>query len=373
MRSALGRRPPATRLEASEVCVLSGGRSSEREVSLVTGRAVLAALRAPQESSERSAPARVLAVEIEACGTWRFEGQSATPERLLESLAPQTIFFLALHGGEGEGGAVQGLLEVCGRTFTGSGVGASALGLDKAATRTLMSSEGLTCAPGALLTRASWRTQPEAELARLEALSESGWFVKPRRGGSSLGASLARSRAELHSALEAVLGSATENESRGMDADDDLLVEARVPGIEATCGVLGNCHAGGQLRALPPVEILPRHGDFFDYREKYDGDGAREICPPQKLSGATCRELERQALACHRALGCNGYSRTDFIVPLETDAGSAPPVLLEVNTLPGLTERSLLPLAAQAAGLSFRELCLEILELALTSRVGPRP
>jgi D-alanine-D-alanine ligase len=146
----------------------------------------------------------------------------------------------------------------------------------------------------------------------------------------------------------------------------DALVEAFVPGVEVSVGVLGN--SGGELRALPPIEIRPAEGRFFDYQQKYDPAGARELCPAESLDPGDDRRLREAALLTHRVAGCDGYSRVDFIVPARraARAGDPRPVLLEVNTLPGLTPRSLLPQEAQVSGLDFRGLCLELLSLALS-------
>ena len=151
-----------------------------------------------------------------------------------------------------------------------------------------------------------------------------------------------------------------------VESGDAALVEAAVEGVEATCGVLGN--TAGELVALPPVEIVPHEGRFFDYEEKYRSEGAREHCPPRSLSAATVERLGQLAVLAHRTMGCDGYSRTDFIVPRGADdasEGEGEPVVLEVNTLPGLTERSLFPQSMQALGASYRAMCLRLLELAV--------
>ena len=341
------------RVQGTTVAVLSGGRSSEREISLASGRAVLGALKERAGESDRRGPARVLSVEIEPGGAWNVEGERCEPGAAIGSLPADAIYFLGLHGGEGENGAVQGLLETCSRRYTGSGVGASALCMDKRATRLLAAHEGIRVAPALLVDRAAWRSRPEELLAETRALSTEGWAVKPNGGGSSVATSIVDEAADLEKAFGLALA-----------AEDRALVERRIRGIEATCAVLGN--AGGELRALTPVEILPHAGRFFDWQQKYSAGGAQENCPPTTLSGDDCARLRELAVRIHRAAGCDGYSRADFIVP----AGGEEPVFLEINTLPGLTNRSLLPKAAQADGLSFRDLCLEILRLAL-ERGGP--
>lgn len=341
------------------VAVLRGGRSSEREVSQLTGAAVLRAL-APPGAQDGRGPARVVDVEVLADGTWRLQGETRPPGAALESLPDDTIFFLGLHGGEGENGAVQGLLGTTGRRHTGSGVAASALCMDKHATRLVLADAGIAVARGLAFDGRAWREERESFLCRARALcgerSADGWVVKPNSGGSSVGTRVVGSADDLAAAIESVAASG-----------DRVLVEARIVGVEATCGVLGN--AGSELRAQTPIEIVPKPGRFFDYEEKYSAGGADEICPPRSLPPPTCERLRDLAVRAHRAAGCDGYSRVDFIVPRDAprDAKGAEgePVALEINTLPGLTERSLVPKAAAVGGWSMRDLCLEILRLAI--------
>ncbi len=343
-----------TRLAGRTVCVLLGGRSSEREVSLDSGRAVTAALELGQRRAldrGEDAPRSVVAVEIAVDGRWLLAGEPLEPAQALCRLPLGTVFFLALHGGEGEGGVVQGLLEGAGRDYTGSGVAASSLCLDKHRTRLVLADAGLRVAPGHLVRPEAWGRDRGAEVARLEALGGAAWFVKPNRGGSSLGVVQVESHGALRGAVEAVLG-----------AGDAALVEARVAGVEATCGVLGN--RGEALRALPPVEIRPRGAGYFDYREKYDAAGALELCPPEGFDPAIVERLQELARRAHEVAGCDGVSRTDFIVP--ADGGD--PVALEINTLPGMTARSLVPRSAEIAGLDFPALCLELVRLGLRAR-----
>ncbi|MDP6410571.1 MAG: D-alanine--D-alanine ligase [Planctomycetota bacterium] len=330
---------------ARPVVVLMGGRSGEREVSLGSGAAVLAALAS-------SGPRAVQPVEITGDGRWRWETGEGNPAEALAALPACAVFFLALHGGEGEDGTLQGLLSACGRTYTGSGVGASALCMDKAATRGVLAEAGLAVAPGVRTSPREWDAHGGAVLDRLQSMEAAGWFVKPNAGGSSLGVRRIVEADELGAAITALL------------ADGEaVLVEALVEGCEASCPVLGN--PGGPLRALDPVEIVPSAAGFFDYTEKYDErGGAREIVPPTGLSRATCERLRELALRAHEVTGCAGTSRTDFIVP-KTDASEGEPVVLEVNTLPGLTPRSLLPQSAAAGGLGFAELCEELVALAI--------
>jgi len=327
------------------VAVVMGGRSAEREVSLVSGREVARALEASAAAGR--GPRRALAVEISACGSWLAGGRELDAPAALAELQEVDVFFLALHGGAGEDGTVQGLLESCGRRYTGSGVRASALCMDKAATRALAGALGIPIAPGVTFGARRWSEERRWVMGAIDSLGGERWIVKPRCGGSSLATCVARSSDELAAGVGEVLASG-----------DDALVETFVGGVEVSCGVLGN--RGEALRALPPIEIRPSAGRFFDYQQKYDPQGALELCPPEGIDADALGRVQELAARIHEACGCDGYSRSDFIVG---PSGGA--VLLEVNTLPGLTPRSLLPQEAARAGIEYPELCAWILEAAL--------
>ena len=330
-------------LGTSRVAVLLGGRSSEREVSFESGREVLAALRTPTGPQDRRGPREVLAVEIDGEGRWCFGDAALAPGAALERLADVDVFFLALHGGEGEGGELQGLLACHDRAFTGSGVTASAVCMDKDLSRRLVETVGLRVARAQRAHAYERRRRREEVDRELLALSRTGWAVKPLRGGSSVGVSLISAPEELAPAL-----------ARAFEVEEAVLVEELVVGTEATVGVLDHRLEGP--RALPTVEIRPHDGRFYDYEEKYSDDGAALVCPAESLSQETCARLEDLALRAHGVLRCTGYSRTDFIVP---EAGGEP-VFLEINTLPGLTSHSLVPRASREIGMDFRDLCLQI-------------
>ena len=329
---------------ALTVAVLEGGATGEREVSLATGQAVRAALGAGQH--------RVLRVELDADGTtWHTDDFTGPALACLSGpLADVDVFFLALHGGAGEGGALQGLFESLGRCYTGSGLAASALCLDKLSCLRVLAAEGLVAAPR--LVFAAGANEPPLEAALELGRAAGGLVVKPRHGGSSVAVSVlagaALDRERLEAALAAVFA-----------VPDQALVEALVPGLEVTCAVLES--QAGRPEALPVVEIHPKDGRFFDYEEKYSESGAREVCPPESLAAETIQAIEAAALLAHRATGAVGYSRSDFILP---DRAPSSPVFLELNTLPGLTPRSLLPLAASRAGLDFAALCERIVHAA---------
>jgi len=356
-------------LARAHVAVLAGGRSSEREVSLVTALAVREALQNDGaggdhgDGGDRRGPARVSAVELRPDGRWAVGERELSPAHALAELADVDVFFLALHGGEGEGGTIQGLLAAEGRRFTGSDVRASAVSLDKVFCRDLAAQAGMRVPRGKAVDAEEWAADPGGIVAELQAWERAveGWVVKPRCGGSSVGTVLVRrgegSAAQLAGALESALAEAFRWE-------DEALVEELVTGVETTGGVLED-HAG-RPRALEPIEIRPHEGRFFDYDEKYSEGGARELCPPESLEPQTCARVRELSLRAHGLLRCAGYSRSDFIVPFDREGRPAgEPVFLELNTLPGLTPRSLLPRACAVDGLGYRDLCLAILAAAL--------
>jgi D-alanine-D-alanine ligase len=338
-------------LEQVSVAVLYGGTSTEREVSLVSGRGVESALAAGRLLRA------VRGIEIDARGRWLIDGRPLAPERALGELADVD-------------GTLQGLLESCSRRYTGSGVRASALCMDKLALRATAASEGLSVAPAVAFAASEWRAEGAgrtAILARIQAELGARAVVKPRWGGSSVATAVVETgSSELARAVDAALA-----------VDPCCLVEAFVAGVEVSCGVLGN--ALEEPESLPAVEIRPAPGRFFDYQQKYDERGAVELCPAPSLTPESERAVRRAAARAHRVAGCDGYSRVDFIVPPghserpeHPDPAGCDPVLLEINTLPGLTPRSLLPREAAAAGIDYPRLCLEIIARAL-ARPWPFP
>ncbi len=296
-------------MKQAMVGVLMGGRSAEREVSLRTGAAILAALR--------------------RCGR-RAVGIDAGRD-LPQVLARRKVgvAFIALHGRGGEDGTVQGLLESLGIPYTGSGVLPSALAMDKKQSKWIFRAHGLPTPDFEVLARGVRGAWP---LARLETPV----VVKPVCEGSSVGMSVVRTRGALAKAL-----------AKACRYDPEVLVEAFVPGRDLTVGVLGDL-------VLPAVEMRPR-GGFYSYRAKYTA-GATEYLVPAPLTARQAALTENLALAAYRALGCRGASRVDFRLEKRGQ-----PLLLEVNTIPGMTETSLLPKAASAAGIGFDELVLRIL------------
>ncbi|MFT9297382.1 MAG: D-alanine--D-alanine ligase [Gluconobacter sp.] len=301
-----------------KVAVLYGGTSSERPVSLVSGNAAISALR---EKGHEVTPVDVgadIAVTIQA----------------LKSAAPDVVFN-ALHGPKGEDGAIQGVLEWMGLSYTHSGIRASAVAMDKGATRMLLAAAGLPIAEGRVIT-------PE-ELAEADPLPVP-YVVKPVAEGSSVGVEIIRQgdnrRAEI-----------AKNWRFGKEA----LVETFVPGRELTAGVMGD-------RALAVTDILPAEtAAFYDFEAKYKAGGSRHVVPAELPKSVTERALD-YALRAHQILGCSGASRTDFRYDDETDTL----IVLEVNTQPGMTPTSLLPEQAAYCGISYPDLCDWLVQEALT-------
>jgi len=331
------------------VAVICGGPSSERAVSLKSASNLAAAL--------LRAGAQVLPVELGRTGLWRVgrwrrapgatrdaRGRWTTVERALRALRAADVVFPVVHGAVGEDGRLQGLLDVAGILYVGSGVCASALALDKARAKQLLhSATDLRMKPSICVGRDAARTTARALAAA--ARLRFPCVVKPVDGGSSLGVSIAASASELRRCLRKAFA---------VDATREVMVEERIDGDEVTCAVLEN-RAGAA--ALPPILIRPRHGTLFDYHAKYTPGASDEICPAP-LPDVVCARVRRDALKAFSALGCRGLARVDFIV-----AGGEP-WFLELNTMPGLTEQSLVPKAAAAAGLSLEELALGLVEAA---------
>jgi len=294
-------------MQSRKIGVLLGGLSSEREVSLRTGEAVIAALR---ERGHDVAP-------IYVDGDLDVALRQEQPD----------VAFIALHGRMGEDGCVQGVLELLGIPYTGSDVLASALAMHKGKAKELFRLHNLPTP--------AYYTLSAADTADLAAVHGDFGFpcvVKPIREGSSVGVTIVRDAAELAPAIE-----------RALCFDDEILVERFITGMEVSVAIVDN-------RALGAVEIAPRAG-FYDYQNKYT-KGATEYFVPPRLSPERYRGVLAQALRSHMALGCRGATRVDMMV---SDSGNE--FVLEVNTVPGLTPTSLLPKIADAAGISFGELC----------------
>jgi len=299
-----------------KVAVLFGGTSAEREVSLKSGNAVLAALKSRGVDAHAFDPAE-------------------RPLHLLRAEGFQRVFVI-LHGRGGEDGTVQGALELLGIPYTGSGVMASALGMDKWRTKLVWRGADLPVPDYALLDDSS-------DLAAVEKKLGLPLFVKPANEGSSVGISKVKAPGELARAYR-----------DAAKHDKLVLAERFLGGGEYTVAILGE---GSNMRALPVIRIVPAT-EFYDYEAKYFRDDTRYFCP----SGLPPdKEAEMQALArqAFTVLGCRGWGRVDVLM----DADGTP-YLLEINTAPGMTDHSLVPMAARTAGIEFPDLCLKVLELA---------
>jgi D-alanine-D-alanine ligase len=304
---------------AEKVAVLLGGTSAEREVSLQSGAAVLAGLR---ESG------------IDAHG---IDTRSFAVTRLKEE--GYSKVFIALHGRGGEDGTLQGVLEHLGLPYTGSGVMASALTMDKFRSKLVWQALGLPVAPFVALNRKQLGEAGQGALAQKIAALGLPLIVKPSREGSSVGMSKVTSQQELLPALE-----------EAFRHDDDLLIESWLSGSEYTVAIVGD-------RVMPSIRIQPA-GIFYDYQAKYLSDETQYFCP-SGLDAEQEQQLSDLALQAYRALDCSGWGRVDV---MQDSAGNFN--LLEVNTSPGMTSHSLVPMAAKQAGLSFPQLVARILELA---------
>jgi len=302
--------------------VLMGGLSAEREVSLASGRAVMAALQ------DRGLD--VLGIDI---------GENP-PRQIME--AGIDIAFLALHGKGGEDGTIQAVLELLNIPYTGSGVLASAVAMHKTVTKRLLLAEGLPT-PRFIAVRAPDSAEDLEELART-AEREIGlpMVIKPPTQGSTIGVTFAHRQDDILPGLELAF-------RYGREA----LIEEFIEGTEVTAGILGNRDPA----VLPLIEIVSATG-VYDYNAKYTPGQSAHIIPP-RLPGEVQDMIADLALRVFALLGCRGLARVDFIV------GPAGPMILEVNTLPGLTAVSLYPDAARAAGIAFPDLCLKLVEMAL--------
>lgn len=316
-----------------KVGVLRGGPSSEHEVSLKTGEAVLANL--PEKYFGHD-------IFIEKNGDWNMDGKYAYPEKVFRSV---DVMFNAMHGYYGEDGKVQSMLEHHRVPYTGSGALASAIGMNKFMAKGAFKAAGLRTPVGILL---------DADIGAREGVKKvfskisPPWVVKVVNGGSSVGVYIAKDPISLAGALESAFA---------VGGKEKVMIEEYIRGKEATCGVIDSFR-GQDVYALPVVEIMPAQGhSFFDNESKYSGQ-AREIIPAN-FNMDIKREIERMARAAHRAIGARHYSRSDFII---SPRGI---YILEINTLPGLTSESLLPKSIEAVGSSYGELLDHLLTMAM--------
>lgn len=304
---------------STTVALLLGGRSGERAISLASGKAVAKGLR--EEGFN--------VIEIDAGDADYF-----TP--LKNSNAD--VVFICLHGKGGEDGCVQGVCEQMNLPYTGSGVLASALAMDKARSKTFYIASGLPTPHSVTVER-----KEKIDLDMIVAAVGEMSVVKPVTEGSALGVTIVHNPTELSKAIE-----------HALEIDTLALIERFVEGVEVTVAVMGN----DQLEAFPVIEIVPSN-EFYDFEAKYAPGGSQHICPA-RIPDELAQSCQRISIAAHKTLGCRGFSRSDLIVDASGTAW-----LLETNTIPGMTSTSLLPDAALAVGIGFNKLCRLMVELAL--------
>lgn len=302
-----------------KVAVLYGGTSGEREVSLSSGKGIINAL--------------------EKKG-YEVIGIDFNPSKINELLTLDVdVVFIGLHGRFGEDGRIQGLLDMLNIPYVGSGVLGSALAMNKVKAKRIMESVGIRVAKDQAINAETF--------SRESFVLEIDYpvVVKPASEGSTIGITIANNEQELLAGIE-----------EAFKHDEDVLIEEFIAGMEVTVSVLGK---KGVEQALPVIEIVPKN-KFYDYEAKYAPGGSDHIIPA-RVSDEITVYLQKNAVLAHQSLNCKTYSRTDFIVPFD---GSLP-VVLEVNTLPGMTPTSLFPDAAKEIGLSYEDMIERLIELSL--------
>jgi D-alanine-D-alanine ligase len=304
-----------------KVAVLLGGRSAEREISLLSGNAVLAALRSLGVDAHPFDPAERSVFELSTSGFQRA--------------------FISLHGRYGEDGTVQGALELLGVPYTGSGVMASSIAMDKVMTKRIWQAQGLPTPAHVLLPGDAF---PVGQLAAVCQQLGLPLIVKPPHEGSSIGVSKVAQAEQLAPAVQLAAR-----------YDAEVLCEAFIEGEEVTCPVLGS---GEQAKALPVIRIVAPEGNY-DYQNKYFTDSTQYLVPCGLPAGEEAA-IQQLVLAAYRTLNCRGWARADVMI----DALTRKPYLLEINTSPGMTSHSLVPMSARAAGLSYEALCIQVLQSA---------
>ena len=304
-----------------KVAVLMGGKSAEREVSLMSGSGVLKALQSRGVDAHAFDPAERDLSELKRKGFQRV--------------------FIALHGRFGEDGTVQGALELLGIPYTGSGVMASAIAIDKTMTKRVWLHEGISTPRYVLLKKGSYTAEQVADVPRDLGLP---LIVKPAREGSSIGLTKVTDASQMAAAVAAAEA-----------LDCDVLCEQFIAGDEVTCPILGT---GDNARALPVIRIVAPEGNY-DYQNKYFTDDTKYLVPCGLPEGEEAA-IQAMVLQAYRVLGSRGWGRIDVMI----DADTRKPYLLELNTSPGMTGHSLVPMSARAAGISYEDLCVQLLASA---------
>ncbi len=337
-----------------KIVVLMGGKSPEHEVSIISGKEVVKNLDSkkyevfPLVISKDGLRWRLTDIKsilsisnpLSLKGTSKeiilheetsIQGVNSIPQGKVD------LVFIAMHGPFGEDGKIQGLLDTLGIKYTGSKVAASAVGMDKIIFRKVMIAENMPIPRYTVVNR-------KDKNINISQLGNPPYFVKPYDQGSSVGASLVKKIGDLKKAL-----------NLAFKFSDIALIDEYIEGMEVTCAVLGN----ENLFALPVIEIIPKKGEFFDYESKYSESGADEIVPA-RISKKLTKIVQELSIKVHQIIGAKGFSRVDFILK-----ENKYPVILEINTIPGLTLMSLLPKAAKAYGLSYSELLDRIIKYSV--------
>lgn len=309
-------------MKKEKVLVLMGGSSEEREISLKSGQAVLNALR------NKGYEASGLDLKCESINN-------------ILSYEPDLVF-IALHGKNGEDGTVQGMLEIMGIPYTGSGVSSSAICMDKVISKRIMAFEGIPSPGFSILRKSDFENEPDLLTAQIDKLGLP-LVVKPATQGSSIGTSIVKNKEMLLNAIE-----------MAFKYDKEILLEEFIDGLELTAPVIGNEDAA----ILPLIEITSEN-EFYDYESKYTPGMCHHIIPA-RIDDLLREKINKITARVYNLMGCRGFARIDFMVDKD-----AKPYVLEVNTIPGMTEMSLVPDAARAAGISFDELVEKIVKLGL--------
>lgn len=307
------------------VAVVYGGKSKEREVSLKSGKGIAKAL------INKGCKVR----EIDY-----------TSKDFIAELEGIDIVYIALHGKYGEDGRIQGLLDILDIPYVGSGVLASALAMNKAKAKRIFQYAGIRVAKEFLIQK---ENDIPSMINQIEQNLGYPVVVKPNQEGSTIGLSIVDNKGDLKKAIE-----------DAFSYDDQILIEEFIDGTEVTIGVL---ETEDSIQALPVIEIVPKKNKYYDYESKYALGGSDHIIPA-RISKETEEQVKKWAIEAHQQLGCETLSRVDFIIPRD---GSFP-VILEVNTLPGMTETSLYPDAAKAIGLSYEDMIHQFIQITLNKK-----
>ncbi len=322
------------------VAVIMGGRTAEHEVSLNSGIMVVKSLDKNKYN--------VMPVIIQKSGLWKMAGKVYRPGAALDQLIKKKVdvVFLAMHGPYGEDGTIQGLLEMADIPYTGSNVLASSLSMNKIKTLEMYEYYGLRTPKRVTFTRWDWPKKKDEITKKIKSKLGIPCVIKPVQLGSSVATFIVKKEKDMAHAIQEVI-----------KRDVAGLAEEYIQGDELTCAVLGG-NPGEEPTALSPTQIIPKASTFFDYKAKYTPGASNEITPAP-IGRKLTKEVQAIAVKAHKILGCGSMSRTDMMIR------QGKIYLLETNTIPGMTETSLYPQAARAAGMTLSELYDKVIQLAL--------